>query len=99
MYFFSTDQSKIESGIDLIFHNIAQEYHGTVFHEFQEVIDFIDFIINRLTLFSNDAYSGKGPRIYFAPSHPKREEWIDITIYVEGILTCRIIKAKQHSKF
>ena len=94
MYFFSKDQAKIESGIDLIFHNIAQEYHGTVFHEFQEVIDFIDFFINRLKLFRNDVYPENPPKIYILPSSPKQDEWIDISIIIEGILTCRIIKAK-----
>lgn len=94
MFFFAKQTAIIQNGIDAIFSNIADEYHGQVFIEFEEVIEFIDRFIVRLKAFRDESYSEHKPKIYFAPSSPNAKDWIDITIWVEGILTCKIIRAK-----
>lgn len=94
-YFFVKENAPITNGIELIFNSIADEYQGKVFNDFNEVLEFMEAFVKRITDFRNESYTGKHPKIWYAPSCPNRENWVDITIYVEGILTCKIIKSNE----
>lgn len=99
MFFFSKDSSKITNGIEAVLSNIAEEYHGEVFIEFQEVVDFLEAFIKRLNDFIESSYDmsilGHAPLVTYIPTIIKEKGWIDITITVGDILTCKIIKAKS----
>lgn len=99
MFFFVKDYSKVTNGIETVLSNIAEEYHGEVFIEFQEVIDFLEMFLKRLNEFIENSYDmsilGNAPLVTYYPTIIKDKGWIDITIKVGDILTCKIIKAKS----
>ncbi len=94
LFFFVKETASIKNGIEAVFNNIAEQYHGCYFTDLQNVIDFMDMFIKRLTDFRNESYTENPPKIHFAPSSLNRENWIDITIWVDGIITCKIVKAQ-----
>lgn len=95
LFFFVKETASIKNGIEAVFNNIADEYHGLTFTDFNHVLEFLEKLINRLTVFRNESYTENPPKIHIAPSSPNRDNWIDITIWVDGIITCKIIKAKE----
>jgi hypothetical protein len=97
LFFFVKETASNKNGIEAVFNNIADEYHGCLFQDLNHVLEFMDVFIKRLTDFRNESFSEKDkhPKIHFAPSSLKRDNWIDITIWVEGIITCKIIKAND----
>jgi hypothetical protein len=96
LFFFVKETASIKNGIEAVFNNIADQYHGAYFTDLNQVLDFMEMFIKRLTDFRNESYSENHPKIHFAPSSLLRDNWIDITIWVDGIITCKIIKAHDN---
>lgn len=78
---------------------LINQYHGVVFFDFSEIIEFLDSLVAKLKSMESqnaDEFNRRAS-IQFIPKLISLNNWIDITVLIDDIPVCRIVKAKKET--
>ena len=81
---------------------LVKKYHGLTFFEFEEVVDFLDVLMEKLRAIRqlhSESLSTLLPSVRYVPNMISSTQWIDVTVIVDEMPICRIIKAKKEVSY
>ncbi len=74
---------------------LVSQYHGVTFFELEEMTDFLHLFVSKVKALRWECAEKTIPTVRYIPKMISGSNWIDVTVLIDDIAICRIIKAKK----